>query len=137
MLVLVCVDVCFFFLLFAVSWEQVFKNCKAGSVLKNVAFEITDSQGEVDETIHDEEKHGQSHILKIMSKSLCIDDSVKYRFHHGRCTIPSIPLPDKGGPVFFSASHSRYPELKSTIEVGSKSRKKFLLNMVWYFNNHA
>ncbi|KAK4431325.1 Structural maintenance of chromosomes flexible hinge domain-containing protein GMI1 [Sesamum alatum] len=38
-------------------------------------------------------------------------------FRHGRCTIRSVPLPDKKGIFSFSAAHSRYPELNLDIEV--------------------
>ncbi|KAL8049446.1 hypothetical protein ABFX02_06G021100 [Erythranthe guttata] len=97
--------------------QKLFKNCKAGSQLENIVFEITDTQGKVDENINDEEKHGQFHTLKIKSKSFDIDDSVRYSFRHGRCIIRSIPLPNIEGILSFSASHSRYPELNLDIEV--------------------
>ncbi|EYU25236.1 hypothetical protein MIMGU_mgv1a019692mg [Erythranthe guttata] len=96
--------------------QKLFKNCKAGSQLENIVFEITDTQGKVDENINDEEKHGQFHTLKIKSKSFDIDDSVRYSFRHGRCIIRSIPLPNIEGILSFSASHSRYPELNLDIE---------------------
>lgn len=98
---------------------QVFKNCIAGSQLENIVFEIIDSEGKVDESINDEEKSGQSHTLTIKSKSFDIDDCVRYSFRRGRCTIRSIPLPHTEGVFSFSASHSRYPELKSDIEVAT------------------
>ncbi|KAL2226951.1 UNVERIFIED_CONTAM: Structural maintenance of chromosomes flexible hinge domain-containing protein GMI1 [Sesamum indicum] len=97
--------------------SKVFKNCEAGSQLENIVFEVVNPEGEVDESIHDEEKHGQSHTLTIKSNSFDIDDSVRYSFRHGRCTIRSIPLPHKEGIFSFSAVHFRYPELNLDIEV--------------------
>lgn len=92
-------------------------NYEAGSLLKDVAFEIVDSEGKVDERIHDDDKHGQSHTLTIKCRSFRIDESVKYRFLNGCCTVPSIPLPCEEGAVFFEAVHSRHPELKFAIKV--------------------
>ncbi|KAL0299685.1 UNVERIFIED_CONTAM: Structural maintenance of chromosomes flexible hinge domain-containing protein GMI1 [Sesamum radiatum] len=97
--------------------SKVFKNCEVGSQLENIVFEVVNPEGEVDESIHDEEKYGQSHTLMIKSNSFDIDDSVRYSFRHGRCTIRSIPLPHKEGIFSFSAVHSRYPELNLDIEV--------------------
>ncbi|XP_042036221.1 structural maintenance of chromosomes flexible hinge domain-containing protein GMI1-like [Salvia splendens] len=97
--------------------QKVFMNCEAGSLLKNVAFEIVDSEGKVDERIHDDDKHGQSHTLSIKCRSFRIDESVKYRFLNGCCTVPSIPLPREEGAVFFEAVHSRHLELKFAIKV--------------------
>ncbi|KAL0400592.1 UNVERIFIED_CONTAM: Structural maintenance of chromosomes flexible hinge domain-containing protein GMI1 [Sesamum latifolium] len=99
--------------------SKVFKNCEAGSQLENMVFEVVNPEGEVDESIHDEEKHGQSHTLTIKSNSFDIDDSVRYSFRHGRCAIRSIPLPHKEGIFSFSAAHSRYPELNLDIEVNA------------------
>ncbi|KAL1532041.1 structural maintenance of chromosomes flexible hinge domain-containing protein GMI1-like isoform X1 [Salvia divinorum] len=114
--------------------QKVFMNCEAGSLLKNVAFEIVDSVGKVDERIHDDDKHDQSHTLAIKCRSFCIDESVKYRFLNGCCTVPSIPLPREEGTVFFEAVHSRHPELKFTIKVNvEKARQKNRDNV----RNHA
>ncbi|KAL8538004.1 hypothetical protein ACS0TY_000091 [Phlomoides rotata] len=96
---------------------KVFKNCEAGSQLENIVFKITDSQGNVDESIHDEDKHGQPHTLSIHSDSFEVDDTVRYSFRHGRCTIRSIPLPRRVGIFSLSAVHSRYPELKTVVKV--------------------
>ncbi|KAL6509247.1 hypothetical protein OROGR_022557 [Orobanche gracilis] len=97
-------------------------NCEAGSELENIVFEIVNSDGKVDEGIHHEEKHGQSHTLTIKSNSVSfdIDDTVRYSFRRGRCTIRSISLPHTEGIYSFSASHSRYPELHLDIEVHVK-----------------
>ncbi|GER34307.1 gamma-irradiation and mitomycin c induced 1 [Striga asiatica] len=102
------------------SVPKVFKNCEAGSTLKNIVFEVIDSKGNIDESIHDEVKHGRSHTLTLKSNSLDIDDFVSYSFRCGQCTIRSVPLPQRGGIFSFSAAHSRYSELNFTIEVHVK-----------------
>lgn len=91
--------------------------CTAGSLLENLVFEIINSDGDVDETIHDEELQGQSHMLMIKSESLDTDDSVRYSFHYGRCIVRAVSLPQKEGLVCLEAAHSRHPELHLTIEV--------------------
>ncbi|KAH6822172.1 hypothetical protein C2S53_000059 [Perilla frutescens var. hirtella] len=109
--------------------QKVFKNCEGGSLLENIAFEIIDAEGKVDESFHDEEKHGRSHTLSIKSTSLCID-SVQYRFRHGRCFIPSIPLPEQKGIFEFSAVHSRYPEINFITKVYVEKIQKENLDSV-------
>ncbi|KAL8537992.1 hypothetical protein ACS0TY_000080 [Phlomoides rotata] len=101
-----------------------FRNCEAGSQLENIVFEITDSQGKIDESIHDEDKHGKPHTLTIKSDSIEIDDTVRYSFRYGCCTIPSIPLPRKEGVFSLSAAHSHYPELKTVIKVHVENARK-------------
>lgn len=97
-------------------------------------FEITDSQGQVDETINDEDKHGQPHTLTIMSDSLEIDDTLRHSFHNGRCTIRSIRLPPTEGIFSLSAVHSRYPELKTVIKVGTTPETIQCVFVVVLFN---
>lgn len=80
-------------------------------------FEIVNSDGGVDETITDNEKGGMSHALVLKSESTEIDDSVRYSFRHGCCTVRAIPLPQIEGRFSFIAAHSRYPELNLTITV--------------------
>ncbi|CAK9151606.1 unnamed protein product [Ilex paraguariensis] len=93
------------------------RELRVTSRLENVVFEITNSEGDVDESIHNEEKHGQPHTLVIKSESGDLDDSVQYSFRRGRCTIRSLPLPTREGIFCFVAAHSRYPELNLSIEV--------------------
>ncbi|KAK7850486.1 structural maintenance of chromosomes flexible hinge domain-containing protein gmi1 [Quercus suber] len=97
--------------------------CTAGTELENIIFEIVNSEGDVDETIHDEDKYGQSHTLTIKSESLNTEDSIRYTFKHGRCTVPAIPLPQKNGMFCFEASHSRHPELNLSIQVSVQAPK--------------
>lgn len=89
----------------------------AGSILKNMVFEIVNSEGDVDETIHDEDKIGQSHLLTIKSDVDGMVESIRYTFKHGRCTVPVIPLPQREGSFCFSACHSRHSNLKLLVKV--------------------
>ncbi|KAJ9680038.1 hypothetical protein PVL29_021800 [Vitis rotundifolia] len=93
------------------------QSCAAGSQLENIVFEIINSKGEVDESVHDEEKHGQFHTLTIMSDSFYLDGSVRFAFRNGRCIIPTIPLPRKQGDFTFLAAHSCHPELSLVVKV--------------------
>ncbi|XP_050237468.1 structural maintenance of chromosomes flexible hinge domain-containing protein GMI1 isoform X2 [Mercurialis annua] len=88
----------------------------AGSQLENVEFQVVDSVGDVDETIHDEEKFSQSHTLKIISNTF---DSVgiQYTFRFGCATVPVIPVPANEGNYSFTAAHTRYPELQLSFNV--------------------
>lgn len=93
------------------------QSCAAGSQLENIVFEIINSKGEVDETVHEEEKHGQFHTLTIISDSFYLDGSVRFAFRNGRCIIPTIPLPRKQGDFTFLAAHSCHPELSLAVKV--------------------
>ncbi|EOY23564.1 Gamma-irradiation and mitomycin c induced 1, putative isoform 1 [Theobroma cacao] len=93
------------------------ERCIAGSILEDLAFEVVDSQGVVDETFHDDEKHGQSHRLIVNSESFETCDSICYAFIHGCCIVTSIPLPEIEGPFCFVAFHSRYMDLYLNVKV--------------------
>ncbi|KAL8557221.1 hypothetical protein ACS0TY_004605 [Phlomoides rotata] len=101
-------DVC----LSVISKERVFKNCEAGSQLENIVFEITDSQGKIDESIHGEDKHGKPlsqlspiHLrLMILWDTASVMDAVLF--------VLFLSLEKKG----LSAAHSHYPELKTVIK---------------------
>ncbi|KAJ0024579.1 hypothetical protein Pint_07527 [Pistacia integerrima] len=80
-------------------------------------FGVVDSKGDVDATIHNNEKGGQSHTLMIKSKSIGTEDSIRYAFRHGRYTVPAIPLPQCEGCFCFVAVHSRYTELHLSIKI--------------------
>ncbi|KAL3838064.1 hypothetical protein ACJIZ3_022655 [Penstemon smallii] len=99
---------------------KVFEHCEAGSQLENIVFEVTNSEGAVDKTINHDEKQGQLHTLMMKSDSFDVDDSVRYSFSNGRCVIRAIPLPQREGIFFFTATHSRYSELNLDIEVHVK-----------------
>ncbi|XP_055825977.1 structural maintenance of chromosomes flexible hinge domain-containing protein GMI1 [Solanum dulcamara] len=97
--------------------SEVPKVCAAGSHLEEIVFEVINSAGEVDEDINSEEEDGHSHTLLIRQDSLRGEDNVRYSFHRGRCIVRSIPLPNNEGLFCFVASHSRFHELQTSIEV--------------------
>ncbi|XP_043816102.1 structural maintenance of chromosomes flexible hinge domain-containing protein GMI1 isoform X2 [Manihot esculenta] len=88
-----------------------------GSRLENLVFEVVNSEGDVDETIHDEDKYSQSHMLTIKSDSFKLDDCVGYAFRHGRCTVPVVPVPAVEGNFCLTVAHSCYPELHLSIKL--------------------
>nr|GMC58205.1 protein defective in meristem silencing 3 [Ipomoea batatas] len=100
--------------------SEIPEDCVPGSHLENIIFEVINSEGEVDESIHDDEKNGQPHTLTIKSELLKIDETVRYSFCHGRCTVRSITLPEDEGKFHFVAVHSRHMELQLCIEVNTK-----------------
>ncbi|KAF9624000.1 hypothetical protein IFM89_007698 [Coptis chinensis] len=97
--------------------------CHAGSQLENIMFEVVDSEGAIDETIHDM-KFEIPHSLKITSEVSRIDDSLQYSFFHGRCTVPSIPLPQEEGNISFEL---RNDVLRVAIRIGDHEKKLKLL----------
>ncbi|KAI9157714.1 hypothetical protein LWI28_026791 [Acer negundo] len=95
--------------------------CTAGSLLEDVVFEIVDSKGDIDVTVHDDEKSGQSHTLTIKSASISMEDSIRYAFRHGRCSVPAIPLPLNEG-LFCIIPVVEAPEVKPEIQASSSSK---------------
>ncbi|KAF7830720.1 structural maintenance of chromosomes flexible hinge domain-containing protein GMI1 [Senna tora] len=91
--------------------------CTAGGQLENIDFEIVDPDGDVDKNIHHNDKDGQSHLLTIRSGSFVEEESIRYTFKHGRCTIPAIPVPPSEEIFCFEAAHSQYPELNLIVEI--------------------
>ncbi|KAH9724086.1 Structural maintenance of chromosomes flexible hinge domain-containing protein GMI1 [Citrus sinensis] len=91
--------------------------CTVGSQLEDITFEIVDSKGAVDVTIHDDDKSGQSHTLTIKSDLINTENSIRYAFRQGRCTVPAISLPQNEGCFCFVATHSQYTELNTSIKV--------------------
>jgi hypothetical protein len=89
----------------------------AGSQLENVEFEIVNINGEVDTKIHQDDQYGQFHMLTIKSDLLNAENSMRYTFKHGRCTIPYIRVPEIEGTFCFEASHSKYTELCLAVKV--------------------
>ncbi|XP_056694425.1 structural maintenance of chromosomes flexible hinge domain-containing protein GMI1 isoform X2 [Spinacia oleracea] len=90
--------------------------CPAGSKLKDIAFEVVNAEGDLDQTVNDEIKHGKSHTLRILT-DLPNDDSLRYAFRQGRCTVPSITLPQREGSFFIEAAHSHHHELRVKFKV--------------------
>ncbi|KAJ9172218.1 hypothetical protein P3X46_015483 [Hevea brasiliensis] len=89
----------------------------AGSLLENLVFEVVNSEGDVDKTIHDQDKCSQSHTLTIKSDSFKSEDCVRYAFRHGRCTVPVVPLPAIEGNYCLDVAHTFYPELRLSFNV--------------------
>ncbi|XP_050387770.1 structural maintenance of chromosomes flexible hinge domain-containing protein GMI1 [Argentina anserina] len=91
--------------------------CVAGTQLENLVFEVVNSDGVVDATIHHEEKSGQLHMLTIKDDSSFMEESLRFTFNHGRCTVPTIFVPEVEESFNFVAAHSCYPELHLNIKV--------------------
>ncbi|XP_058100475.1 structural maintenance of chromosomes flexible hinge domain-containing protein GMI1-like isoform X2 [Magnolia sinica] len=97
--------------------SQVPSHCIAASQLENIVFEVFDSEGRVDEGIHDEPTHDQFHALTLTSESSQIDSTIRYTFRRGKCTVPSIPVPREEGDFQFVASHSHHPVLRTSVKI--------------------
>ncbi|KMT16006.1 hypothetical protein BVRB_3g051850 isoform D [Beta vulgaris subsp. vulgaris] len=93
------------------------KLCHLGSKLKNLAFEVVNSKGDVDHTIHDSYKHGRSDTLRLKTDFPGFDDSLRYAFKLGRCVIPSITLPLTEGTFCIEANHCQHLELCAKFEI--------------------
>ncbi|KAH9724082.1 Structural maintenance of chromosomes flexible hinge domain-containing protein GMI1 [Citrus sinensis] len=101
--------------------------CTVGSQLEDITFEIVDSKGAVDVTIHDDDKSGQSHTLTIKSDLINTENSIRYAFRQGRCTVPAISLPQNEG-CFCFVPIVRAPKLESDdIRTPCSGGKVFLL----------
>ncbi|GLT63657.1 hypothetical protein SLA2020_362030 [Shorea laevis] len=92
-------------------------HCTAGSKLENLVFEVVNSKGVTDRTIHDDEQFGQYHTLTLKSDYFKAEDTIRYAFVQGCCVVPSIAIPQIEGPFHFIACHSRYTELHLSIQV--------------------
>ncbi|XP_027332090.1 structural maintenance of chromosomes flexible hinge domain-containing protein GMI1 [Abrus precatorius] len=91
--------------------------CAAGGHLENINFEIVNPDGDVDIMFHHNDKDGQYHMLTIKSDLFSAQESIRYTFKHGRCTIPSIPIPISDGSFCFEAAHSQYTGLSLIVKV--------------------
>lgn len=92
--------------------------CYAGGHLENIDFEIVNPDEDVvDMKFHHNDKDGQYHMLTIKSDLFNAEQSIRYTFKHGRCTVPSIHIPVDDGTFCFEAAHSQYVELCLTAEV--------------------
>ncbi|KAK3419543.1 hypothetical protein EUGRSUZ_G00110 [Eucalyptus grandis] len=99
--------------------EPVPQLCAAGSQLENFVFEIVDTEGNLDENIHNDEENGHFHTLSIKLDSSVTKTTTLYAFQKGRCTIPSLTVPRDAGCFSFSAVHSRHRELSLSIKVAT------------------
>ncbi|CAH2044294.1 unnamed protein product [Thlaspi arvense] len=93
------------------------ESCIAGSNLTNLIFQVTDSDGTTDDSIHDDEKSGCSHTMSIESDSRNIQRGIRYAFERGSCKVPSLSLPENEVVFSFRVFHSRYPELHVNLEI--------------------
>ncbi|CAI8605727.1 unnamed protein product [Vicia faba] len=91
--------------------------CAAGGQLENIEFEIVNIDGEVDTKIHHDDQNCQFHMLTIKSDFFSAEESIRYTFKHGRCTIPSICVPEIEGTFSFEACHTQYSRLCQDVEV--------------------
>ena len=91
---------------------QVPESCPAGSFLENVTFEVSDSDGLIDESID-----GPLHTLNITSNELPLVEGAQYAIKHGRCVLSRVQLPHEQGTVTIVACHTSYPDLQIKIQV--------------------
>lgn len=92
---------------------------RAGSQLENFVFEIVDAEGNLDENIHNDEKNGHFHTLSVKLDSSVTQLTTLYAFRKGRCTVPSLSVPQDTGCLSFSAVHSRHQEFSLSIKVAT------------------
>lgn len=100
-----------------VCFDQLPVSCAAGSNIQNLIFNVTDSDGSVDATIHDDEKSECFHTMSIDSGSGNIQSGIRYAFIHGSCRVPTLSVPENESVFSFRVFHSRYPELHVNLEV--------------------
>ncbi|KAL0926039.1 hypothetical protein M5K25_004420 [Dendrobium thyrsiflorum] len=88
------------------------ESCLIGSCLENIVFGVFDSEGKIDHTIH-----GKQHSLSISALAGEKADKIMYMFDKGRCTVPVVQVPSEPKIFIFSAFHSNYPDLHTSIKV--------------------
>jgi len=91
--------------------------CAAGGQLENVKFEIVNIDGDVDTKIHHDNQDYQFHMLTIKSDLINAEESIRYLFKQGCCTVPFIRVPEIEGTFCFEVSHSQYTELCLAVKV--------------------
>ncbi|XP_019098024.1 PREDICTED: uncharacterized protein LOC104770817 isoform X2 [Camelina sativa] len=99
--------------------------CAAGSNLVNLIFQVTDSEGSLDASIHHDEKSGWFHTMSIESDSSSVESEIRYAFVHGSCRVPSLSLPENEGVFAFRVFHSRYPELHLSLKTQVTSASSY------------
>lgn len=90
---------------------EVPQSCQAGTLLENIIFEVFDSDGLIDESIH-----GPHHTLSIRSNEKLVEGA-QYTFERGRCIVSRVPVPREPGTVTFVAYHTHFPDLETTIQI--------------------
>ena len=109
--------------------------CVVGTQMENLVFEIVNSEGVVDDTIHHEEKSGQLHMLTIKAGSF-MEESLLFTFKHGRCTVTGLSVPEVEESFNFVAAHSYYPELHVNVEVGPALHLSLLITFINYSGSY-
>ncbi|XP_024006711.1 uncharacterized protein LOC18011562 isoform X2 [Eutrema salsugineum] len=92
-------------------------SCAAGSNLVDLIFKVTDSDGDMDTSIHHDEKFGCFHTMSIDSDSRNMQSGIRYAFVYGCCKVPTLSLPENEGVFSFRVFHSRYPELHVNLKI--------------------
>lgn len=80
--------------------------------MENIIFEVSDSDGLVDESID-----GPLHTLSITSNELPLVEGAQYAIKHGRCVVSRVQLPHEQQTVTIVAYHTHYPDLQITTQV--------------------
>ncbi|XP_010519435.1 PREDICTED: uncharacterized protein LOC104798901 isoform X2 [Tarenaya hassleriana] len=93
--------------------------CTAGSNLENIVFKVTNSDGTVDTSIHDDEKSGSYHTLTLKSDPAISENAIRYAFVHGCCKIPSLFLPKNEGLFCLEVFHFRHSELHMSLKISA------------------
>uniref|UniRef100_A0ACD6AIA4 Uncharacterized protein n=1 Tax=Avena sativa TaxID=4498 RepID=A0ACD6AIA4_AVESA len=88
------------------------QSCQAGTLLENIIFEVSDSDGLIDESIH-----GPHHTLSIRLNELKLVEGAQYAFERGRCIVPHVPIPREQGTFNFMAYHTHFSDLKTIIQI--------------------
>ena len=91
---------------------QVPESCPARSFSENITFEVSDSDGLIDESID-----GPLHTLSITSNELPLVEGAQYAIKQGRCVLSRVQLPHEQGTVTIVACHTSYPDLQIKIQV--------------------
>ena len=81
-------------------------------MLENIIFEVSDSDGLIDESIH-----GPLHTLSIRMTELKLVEGAQYAFERGRCVVSHVPVPREPGTVTVVAYHTHFSDLKTIIQV--------------------
>uniref|UniRef100_A0ACD5Y7W9 Uncharacterized protein n=1 Tax=Avena sativa TaxID=4498 RepID=A0ACD5Y7W9_AVESA len=88
------------------------QSCRTGTLLENIIFEVSDSNGMIDESIH-----GPLHTLSISSNELKLVEGPQYAFERGRCIVSHLPVPREQGTFTFLAYHTHFSDLKTIIQI--------------------
>nr|POE97134.1 kinesin-like protein kin-14h [Quercus suber] len=102
--------------------------CTAGTELENIIFDIVNSESDVDETIHDEDKYGQSHTLTIKSNGI-------FSFEASHSCLPELNLSIQAPKVEYDDIQSPSIDGNVLLLQDSSSLKQVEKLMVYMINN--